>query len=143
MATAEQLVFLKGGSIVGLAPDATVLEAAELMSERRIGSVLVIDSDQLIGIVTERDVLRHVVAAQRDPAATTLAEIMTSPVACAVPETELDEIRAVMRQRRLSHVPVLDGERVIGMVSIGDLNKSQREVAVQTIRHVESCVAVA
>jgi CBS domain-containing protein len=125
-----------------LGPGATVLEAARLMNERGIGSVMVIDKDRLAGIFTERDVLRRVVAEQRDPAKTKLADVMTSPVACAAPQTTLDEIRQVMRGRRIRHVPVVNRKRVLGMISIGDLNKAEREVQVETIRYLEQYISV-
>ncbi|MHC4219765.1 MAG: CBS domain-containing protein, partial [Planctomycetota bacterium] len=92
MATAEQLINLKGDSIASLAPKATVLKAAQLMNERHIGSVLVLEGDKLVGIFTERDVLRRIVAEKRDPAKTALSEVMTSEVAYASPHTTLDEI---------------------------------------------------
>lgn len=143
MATAEQLIALKGGSVAALRPEATVLEAAALMNERGIGSVVVIDDQKrLAGIFTERDVLRRVVAEQRDPATTKLADVMTSPVACAAPHTTLDEIRNVMRQRRIRHLPVADRKRVVGMVSIGDLNKAEHDVQVQTIHYLEQYMSV-
>ncbi len=142
MATAEQLISLKGGTVASLGPGATVLEAAVLMNERGIGSVIVIDNDRLAGIFTERDVLRRVVAEQRDPATTKLADVMTSPVACAAPPTTLDEIRQVMRRRRIRHVPVVNAKRVLGMISIGDLNKAEREVQVETIRYLEQYISV-
>ena len=143
MATAEQLIALKGGSVAALGPEATVLEAAALMNERGIGSVVVIDDQKrLAGIFTERDVLRRVVAEQRDPATTKLADVMTSPVACAAPHTTLDEIRNVMRQRRIRHLPVADRKRVVGMVSIGDLNKAEHDVQVQTIHYLEQYMSV-
>jgi len=143
MATAEQLITLKGGSVAALGPEATVLEAAALMNERGIGSVVVLDDKKrLAGIFTERDVLRRVVAEQRDPATTKLADVMTSPVACAAPHTTLDEIRNVMRQRRIRHLPVAERKRVVGMVSIGDLNKAEHDVQVQTIHYLEQYMSV-
>ncbi len=143
MATAEQLIALKGGSVAALGPEATVLEAAALMNERGIGSVVVIDDKKrLAGIFTERDVLRRVVAEKRDPTTTKLADVMTSPVACAAPHTTLDEIRNVMRERRIRHLPVADRKRVVGMVSIGDLNKAEHDVQVQTIHYLEQYMSV-
>ncbi len=143
MATAQQFISLKGGTVASLGPGATVLEAALLMNERGIGSVMVIDNDRLAGIFTERDVLRRVVAEQRDPATTKLADVMTSPVACAAPHTRLDEIRQVMRERRIRHVPVVNAKRVLGMISIGDLNKAQYDVQAETIRYLEQYISVA
>ncbi len=143
MATAQQLLVIKGDAVASLPPTATVLEDAQLMNRRRIGSVLVINEGRLAGIFTERDVLTRIVAEQRDPAATPLGEVMTSPVACAAPHTTLDEIRKVMRDCRIRHIPVAEGERVAGMISIGDLNKAQYDVQAETIRDLEQYISVA
>ncbi len=142
MATAEQLTAIKGGAIASLPPQATVLEAAQLMNDRHIGSVLVTEGNQLVGIFTERDVLRRVVAEQRDPATTAVADVMTSPVACAAPHTTLDEIRTVMRDKRIRHVPVVNGGAVLGMISLGDLNKAEHDGQVETIRYLEQYMSV-
>ena len=143
MATAEHLLAVRGGSIASLGSAATVLDAAQLMNDRHIGSVLVIDDDRLVGIFTERDVMRRIVAEQRDPASTPLAEVMTSPVACAAPHTTLDEIRTVMRDKRIRHVPVVNGGGVLGMISLGDLNKAEHDGQVETIRYLEQYMSVA
>ena len=142
MATAEHLIAVKGGSIASLGPAATVLDAAQLMNDRHIGSVLVIDDDRLVGIFTERDVMRRVVAEQRDPASTTLAEVMTSPVACGAPHTTLNELRTVMRRRKIRHIPIVKGRRVLGMISIGDLNQAEHDVQEQTISYLEQYMSV-
>ncbi len=142
MATAEQLTAIKGGTIASLPPQAKVLEAAQLMNDRHIGSVLVTEGNQLVGIFTERDVMRRVVADQRDPATTTVADVMTSPVACAAPHTTLDEIRTVMRDKRIRHVPVVNGGAVLGMISLGDLNKAEHDGQVETIRYLEQYMSV-
>ena len=142
MGTAEQLMSIKGGAVASLSPRATALEAAQLMNDRHIGSVVVITKGRLAGIFTERDVLRRVVAEQRDPAATRLSNVMTSPVACAAPHTTLNEIRRVMRDRRIRHIPVVDGKKVVGMISIGDLNKAEYDGQVETIRYLEQYMSV-
>lgn len=142
MAQAEQLIALKGGTIAALPPSASVLDAAQLMNERHIGSVVVLDKGQLAGIFTERDIMRRVVAERRDPETTTLDEVMTRAVAFAAPHTTLDEIRKVMRDKRIRHVPVVEGRRVTGMISIGDLNRAEHEVDVETIRYLEQYMSV-
>ncbi len=142
MATAEQLIEIKGATVASLPSTATVLEAAQLMNDRHIGSVLVIDNDRLVGIFTERDVLRRIVAEERSPAATQLNDVMTRQVACAAPHTRLDEIRAVMRKKRIRHIPVLAGKRVKGMISIGDLNKAEHDGQAETIKYLEQFMSV-
>ncbi len=143
MATAEQLIAIKGATVASLPSTATVLEAAQVMNDRHIGSVLVIDRNRLVGIFTERDVLRRIVAEKRSAATTTLDEVMTRKVAFAAPHTRLDEIRQVMRQKKIRHMPVLDGTRVAGMISIGDLNKAEQDGREQTIRYLEQYMSVA
>jgi len=142
MPTAERLLNRKGEGLAWLAPTDTVLEAAQLMNERHIGSLLVLDGNELQGIFTERDVMRRVVAAQRDPKSTAIGEVMTRNVICAAPHSTLDELRLVMREKRVRHIPVVDGGRVLGMISIGDLNDAEREVQVQTIQYLESYMSV-
>lgn len=142
MATAAQLIAIKGSTIASLPPTATVLEAAQLMNERHIGSVLVLDRKRLVGIFTERDVLRRIVAEQRSASDTPVEEVMTAQVACAAPHTTLDEIRMAMRRRRIRHMPVVEGRRVVGMISIGDLNKAEHDGHVETIRYLEQYMSV-
>ncbi len=144
MCTALDLVREKSREIAALAPDASALDAANMMNDRRIGSVLVMDGPRLMGIFTERDVLRRIVAARRDPLDTPLHEVMTSPVACALPHTTLEEMRLVVRNRRVRHLPVVDDSgRVLGVVSIGDLNRAEQAVKVQTIHYLEQFISVA
>ena len=142
MATAEQLLAIKGDTIASLPSSATVLEAARLMNDRHIGSVLVIDENRLVGIFTERDVLRRIVADRRSPARTTLDEVMTRQVAFASPRTTLDEIRRAMRERHIRHMPVLNRKKVVGMISIGDLNKAEHDGQAQTISYLEQYITV-
>ena len=142
MATAEHLVAVKGGSIASLGPGATVLDAARLMNDRHIGSVVIVDDDRLVGIFTERDVMRRIVAEQRDPASTPIAEVMTSPVACGAPHTTLNELRNVMRKRKIRHIPIVDGHEVLGMISIGDLNQAEHDVQEQTIQYLAQYMSV-
>ncbi len=142
MATAEQLIEVKGAAVASLPPTATVLEAAQLMNDRHIGSVLVIDQSRLVGIFTERDVLRRIVADERSAATTQLDDVMTRQVACAAPHTRLDEIRAVMRRRRIRHIPVIQDKRVVGMISIGDLNKADHDGQAETIKYLEQFMSV-
>ena len=136
MGTAQQIIDAKDHKLATLGPEATVLQAAKLMNERHIGSLLVMAGEDLVGIFTERDVMRRVVAKQRDPATTKLASVMTKQVACASPRTSCDEVRQVMRDKRIRHMPVVDDETmdVIGMISIGDLNAhdtNSQEVTIQ------------
>lgn len=145
MCNALDIIREKGNEdVVSLPPEATVLEAANRMNDRHIGSVLVMEGDALLGIFTERDVLRRIVAGHRDSQLTFLREVMTTPVACALPRTTIDEMRLVMRNRRIRHLPVVDDEgRVLGVVSIGDVNRAEKSVHEQTIHYLEQYISVA
>ncbi len=143
MATAEHLIFIKDTEVASLPPNASVLDAAKLMNERHIGSVLVIENEKVVGIFTERDVMRRIVAMQLNPATTQLADVMTSPVACGAPHTSLNELRNVMRKRKIRHVPIVDrAQKALGMISIGDLNQAEHDVQEQTIQYLEQYMSV-
>src|SRR3989442_15189223 len=107
MATVNDILAAKGGHLNTISPHASVYDAAVLMNEHKIGSLLVMEEGRLIGIFTERDILRRIVAEQRDPAATHIGEVMTSDVACCRPHTDLEEARSVMKNRRIRHLPGL------------------------------------
>lgn len=112
-----------GRRLVATHPAATVLEATMLMNEHRTGSVLVMSGGRLVGIFTERDVLRRIVAGRRSPETTPVREVMTGDVICCGPEASMDEIADLMRLHRIRHVPVIDADGAIaGLVSIGDIN---------------------
>jgi CBS domain-containing protein len=121
MATVQAVLDRKGGQVVTIAVADLVLAAATLMNERSIGGLVVMDGDRVVGMFTERDILRRVVAAQRDPTSTTVGEVMTTPVAYCRRDTRLEECRAVMTERRIRHLPVVDERGVCGIVTIGDL----------------------
>jgi CBS domain-containing protein len=114
--------------------DATVLQAALLMNEHKIGSLVVMDRDQIAGMFTERDILQRVVGEQRDPARTTVGQVMTVEVACCTPQTTIEEARTALKERRIRHLPVIDSEgRLLGLISIGDLNAYEAASKEQTI----------
>jgi CBS domain-containing protein len=124
----------KGPHVHTVGKDASALQAALLMNEHHIGSLVVLDGDRVAGMFTERDVLRRVVAERRDPATTRVAEVMTTDVYCCTPRTGLDEARAVIRDRRIRHLPVIaDDGALAGLVSIGDLNAYDAANQEQTI----------
>ncbi len=122
MARVRDILQRKGSQIWSIGPEATVFQASLFMTEHQVGAVLVLEQGQLIGMFSERDVLKRVVAQERDPARTTVREVMTAEVVCCSPETTLEEARGAMRDRRIRHLPVLVDNRVVGLVSIGDLN---------------------
>jgi len=112
----------KGGHVLEIDADATVLEAVQQMVEENVGSLLVTDAGEITGIVTERDYLRRVTLEDRTEQAP-VREIMSSPLVVATPETTIDECMALMTDRRIRHGPVVEEGKVVGVVSIGDLVK--------------------
>ncbi|MBV9122915.1 MAG: CBS domain-containing protein [Planctomycetes bacterium] len=123
MGTVREILAEKGTSVLSIDKDATVLDAALLMNQHKVGSVVVTEDGRLAGMFTERDVLRRVVGEQRDPATTPVSEVMTTEVACCGLQTAIEEARVAKRNRRIRHLPVVDEEqRLLGLVSIGDLN---------------------
>ena len=121
MSTVQSVLAKKGGQVVTIGAADTALVAATLMNERGIGGLVVLDGGRVAGMFTERDILRRVVAMRGDPATTPVREVMTSPVAYCRLETTLDECRAVMTDKRIRHLPVVDEKGVCGIVTIGDL----------------------
>lgn len=123
MATVQDILARKGFDVHTIPSTNTVLEATQMMNDRRIGAVVVVDQGELVGMFTERDVLRRVVAACRDSKFTYVAEVMTRDVLCIPPTADLDQVGSIMKSRRVRHLPVTssDGD-LMGLVSIGDLN---------------------
>ena len=114
----------KGTEIFRIAPEATVADAVRLLAEKGIGSLLVMQEDTLCGIVTERDYARKVVAGGLSSENTRVADIMTASVFTTGIEQNIDECMMLMTEKRIRHLPVVDGERVVGIISIGDLMKA-------------------
>ena len=114
----------KGTEIFSIAPEATVAEAVSVLAEKGIGSLLVMKEGGLCGIVTERDYARKVVAGGLSSEDTSVADIMTADVFTTGVEQNIDECMMLMTEKRIRHLPVVEGERVVGLISIGDLMKA-------------------
>jgi CBS domain-containing protein len=133
MPTVTAILAYKGPQVLTIGPDATVLQAALLMNEHKVGALVVTAGDGIAGMFTERDVLRRVVGEQRDPTATRVEDVMTAEVVCCTPETTIDEARGAMKNRRIRHLPVVEAGHLRGLVSIGDLNAYQMTSQEHTI----------
>jgi CBS domain-containing protein len=141
MATLADILSVKGSHVTQIGPSATVLEAAALMNQHEIGSLIVCDGDRMHGIVTERDILRRVIVPRRDPSQTTVREVMTRELACARRHTTVEEARGVMKNRRLRHLPILDDTgKLCGLVSIGDLNAHETNTKEMTIHLLQEYI---
>ena len=138
MGTVREIISRKGTQVWSVGKDATVLDAALLMNEHRIGALVVLEDGRVTGMFTERDVLRRVVAEQRDPGLTRVAEVMTEEIVCGTLETSIEEARGAMKNRRIRHLPLVDDDRrLLGLISIGDLNAHEADGQEQTIHLLE------
>lgn len=124
MATVSDLLSAKPARpVLTIEHSATVLVATQRMNDQSVGALLVTEAGRLCGIFTERDVLRRVVAAERSPAETRVGDVMTTKMACASPETSVDEARSIFKVHRIRHLPIVANDgALVGVVSIGDLN---------------------
>jgi len=135
MADALSILARKGTNVATIDRSATVLEAATLMNERRIGALVVVSGDSAIGIFTERDILVRVVAAERAPQETIVGDVVTSPMACCRRDTKLAECKAVMTAKRIRHLPVVEEGKLYGMISSGDILASELAEQQATIEY--------
>ena len=113
----------KGHEVLQIEADASVFEAVKRMVDANVGSLLVSDAGRHIGIVTERDYLRRIALERRDDETIAVRDVMSSPLVVVTPDTSIDECMAVMTDRRIRHLPVVDEGIVVGIVSIGDVVK--------------------
>ena len=138
MATVRDMLAKKGSDVITIAPSETVLRAAELMNERGVGGLVVAERGRPVGIFTERDILRRVVAQQRDPTTTRVADAMTSPVIACAPETTVEECAAMMTAKRIRHLPVVNEQRLAGVITIGDVlafQVSEQQATIEYMHH--------
>jgi CBS domain-containing protein len=120
-ATASLILSRKGSQVWTISPEATVFEAISMMADRNIGALLVVLGGRLIGVVSERDYTRKVALKGKSSRETRVREILSSPVISATPNHTIEDCMRLMTEHRVRHLPVLDGETVVGILSIGDL----------------------
>jgi len=136
MNTVRQLLEGKTTRLLSISPDASVFEALPLMPAKDVGALVVLDGERLAGIFSERDYARKVVLVGKFSKETAVREIMTAKVLCVRPEQTVDQCMALMTEHRIRHLPVLDGSKVIGVISIGDVVKellSEQQVIISQL----------
>lgn len=124
MASVAQLLESKGEAVYTIAPDDSVFSALEQMAEHDVGALPVVEKNKLVGLISERDYARKVILHGRTSRDLKVREIMTGQVMCAAPDDDVEQCMAVMTEKRVRHLPVLEKGQLVGLVSIGDLVKS-------------------
>jgi CBS domain-containing protein len=141
MVTVRELLAAKGNhKVLMVEPTSTVRDAAQVMNEAGTGSVLVHNNGRVVGIFTERDLMRRVVAADKLPGGTTVAEVMTTALVTATPDATLADCGQLMSERRIRHLPVMEGDAVAGVVTTGDLLANELAEKAAKIQHLEDFV---
>jgi CBS domain-containing protein len=131
----------KGADVISVCPSDTVFEALQILAERNIGAVLVLEGERLVGILSERDYARQVILKGKASKDTPVREIMTTSVVCVHPEYTIEECMALMTDKRFRHLPVLADDRLLGVLSIGDVVKALLDAQAFRIEQLESYIA--
>ena len=137
----KNLLSVKGQNVYSIEPDASVYTAVQLMSEKGVGALMVMKESKLVGVISERDYARKVILKGRSSNDTQVHEIMTKNVVYAVADQSVNECMALMTEKHIRHLPIMDGEKLLGVVSIGDLVKSIIAQQQLTIKQLEQYVS--
>jgi CBS domain-containing protein len=136
----KQILDHKGNDVWSTGPDASIYEALQLMAEKNIGAVLVMDEGRLVGIFSERDYARKVVLQGKSSRETPIREAMTGRVFAVRPDQSVEGCMGLMTEKRIRHLPVMRDEEVVGVISIGDVVKALISQQANTIEHLESYI---
>ena len=139
--TIDAILAQKGTEIFSVSPDMTVYEAIELMDNKNIGAVLVLEGDRLVGMFSERDYTRKIVLRGKHSRETKVSEIMSTQLTVTHPHEPVEKCLRLMTEKRIRHLPVLEGEKLRGLISIGDLVKWVISAQTATIAHLENYIS--
>jgi len=139
--TIGEILGHKGSQVWSISPNATVFDAIQMMSDKNIGALLVIEGDRLVGIITERDYTRKVALKGKVSKQTAVNEILTGVVVKVTPESTVEECMRLMTDNRVRHLPVVEGERIVGIVSIGDLVNWIISAQTSTIHQLQTYIS--
>jgi CBS domain-containing protein len=141
MATVNHMLMLKGNDVYTISPDAMVLDALREMADKDVGALVVTEGEDIVGIFSERDYARKIVLLGKSSRETPVSEIMTSDVICVTPEQSADKCMAIMTDKRIRHLPVLDDDgHLAGIISIGDVVKTIISEQRVMINHLEDYI---
>lgn len=140
MNTVRHILQIKGFDVWAISPNATVFEALRMMADKDVGALLVMQGEKLLGIISERDYARKIVLQGKASKETLVRDIMTEKVFSVHPEQTAHEVMTLMTEKRVRHLPVVENERVIGMISIGDVLRNVIYQQRQTIRSLEDLI---
>jgi CBS domain-containing protein len=140
MKTVRQLLQSKGSAVYSVTPEASVFDALKLMADKNIGALLIVSGDRLAGIMSERDYARKVILHGKSSHDMLVREIMSEKVVTVQPEQTVEECMTLMTGRRIRHLPVVNGDKIVGLLSIGDLVKEVIAEQEQTIKQLESYI---
>ena len=138
MTTVKQMLDSKGYDIWSIGPNASVYEAIELMAEKSVGALVVLEDDRTVGIISERDYARKVTLKERSSTETKVSEIMTTSIVYGRLEQTVEECLSKMTEERIRHLPIQEGEKLVGMLSIGDLVKAtiaEQQLLIEQLEH--------
>ena len=138
--TIRAILNRKSGEIFSISPDAMVFQAIEMMDKKNVGALLVKEGDRLAGIISERDYTRKVILRGRRSRETKVAEIMSTNLTVTHPREPIEKCLRLMTEKRIRHLPVLDGDQVVGVISIGDLVKWTLSCQSAAIEHLENYI---
>ena len=138
--TIRAILNRKSGEIFSISPDATVFEAIEMMDKKNVGALLVMEGEQLIGMISERDYTRKIMLRGKRSRETKVAEIMSANLIVTHPREPVEKCLRLMTDKRIRHLPVLDGDKLVGVISIGDLVKWTLSCQSAAIAHLENYI---